>query len=209
VPRKESDTSAAPLFDLKTTTAPCVPAIRDKVQQWRDADYPDVTDTNRTLLNFWFRTDHRLPNGRNFAYHYSQQYAVETLIYLYEVAQVRRQKGLIETYATRQDLKLLQYGDFARYCVKMATGSGKTKVMVLAVAWQYFNAVAEARADYARTFLVIAPNVIVYERLRTDFGAAACSGLIRSYPTNSASTGTCSATCGGRPNAPVRSAPCT
>ena len=35
----------------------------------------------------------------------------------------------------------------------MATGSGKTKVMALAVAWQYFNAVAEARDDYAKTFL--------------------------------------------------------
>lgn len=52
----------------------------------------------------------------------------------------------------------------------MATGSGKTKVMALAVAWQYFNAVAEGRDDYARTFLIVAPNVIVFERLRTDFG---------------------------------------
>jgi type III restriction enzyme len=52
----------------------------------------------------------------------------------------------------------------------MATGSGKTKVMALMIAWQYFNAVAEGREDYAQTFLVIAPNVIVFERLRTDFG---------------------------------------
>ena len=41
--------------------------------------------------------------------------------------------------------------------------------MALAIAWQYFNAVAEARDDFAKTFLVIAPNVIVFERLRTDF----------------------------------------
>jgi type III restriction enzyme len=86
-----------------------------------------------------------------------------------EVAKVRRQKALIETYAHRQDLKLLQYDDFARYCVKMATGSGKTKVIALAMAWQFFNAVAEARDDYAKTFLLIAPNVIVFERLRSDF----------------------------------------
>src|SRR5262249_17853467 len=61
---------------------------------------------------------------------------------------------------------------FARYCVKMATGTGKTKVMALAVAWQFFNAVHEHESiakDYARTFLIIAPNVIVFERLRTDF----------------------------------------
>jgi type III restriction enzyme len=51
----------------------------------------------------------------------------------------------------------------------MATGSGKTKVMSLTIAWQFVNAVAEARDDFAKTFLLIAPNVVVFERLRTDF----------------------------------------
>ncbi len=148
-----------------------MPAIREAVDDWRDGGYKGVTDTTRILLNYWFRTDHRLPNGRAFVYHDSQREAIETLIYLYEVAGVRRHKdaGRDTTPARNQDLRLLQYDDFARYCVKMATGSGKTKVMALAIAWQYFNAVAEARDDYARTFLVIAPNVIVFERLRTDF----------------------------------------
>jgi type III restriction enzyme len=82
---------------------------------------------------------------------------------------VRRHKNLVEGFATRSDLHLLQYDDFARYCVKMATGSGKTKAMCLAIAWQFFNAVAEARDDFAKTFLLIAPNVIVFERLRRDF----------------------------------------
>ncbi len=72
-------------------------------------------------------------------------------------------------YSTTSGLKLLQYDDFARYCIKMATGSGKTKVMSLAIAWQYFNALLENGDDYARTFLLIAPNVIVFERLRSDF----------------------------------------
>jgi type III restriction enzyme len=120
-------------------------------------------------LNYWFLTDHRLPSGRKFAYHYFQREAVETLLYLYEVAKIRRHKQLIEGFATRGDLQLLQHDDFARYCVKMATGSGKTKVIALAIAWQFFNAVAEARDDFAKIFLVIAPNVIVFERLRTDF----------------------------------------
>ena len=150
-------------------TAPLVPGIREKVKAWRDGGYKGISDTTRILLNYWFYTDHRLPNGRKFAYHYFQREAVETLIYLYEVAKVRRHKNLVETFATRSDLRLLQYDDFARYCVKMATGSGKTKVMSLAIAWQFFNAVAEARDDFAKTFLLIAPNVIVFERLRTDF----------------------------------------
>jgi len=51
----------------------------------------------------------------------------------------------------------------------MATGSGKTKVMALAIVWQYFNAVREDDEQYAKTFLVLAPNVIVFERLKEDF----------------------------------------
>jgi len=66
-------------------------------------------------------------------------------------------------------LRLLQYDDYPRYCIKMATGSGKTKVIGLAVAWQYFNAVLEDADAYAKTSLIIAPNVIVFERLWTDF----------------------------------------
>lgn len=81
---------------------------------------------------------------------------------------------MIETYAKSAtqmggQLRLLQYDDFPRYCLKMATGSGKTKVISLAIVWQYFNAVLENDAEYARTSLVIAPNVIVFERLKLDF----------------------------------------
>ena len=126
-------------------------------------------------MNYWFHNDHRLTNNRKFAYHYFQREAVETLVYLYEVAKARSHKALVEGFATRTDLRLLQHDQFARYAVKMATGSGKTKVMSLAVAWQFFNAVAEGRDDFAKTFLLLAPNVIVFERLRTDSRAGASS----------------------------------
>jgi type III restriction enzyme len=174
MPRKKQTTSKAQTSFVEPTpkTAPCVPAIRRAVDEWRIKDYAGVSDTTRILLNFWFKTDHRLSNGHKFAYHKSQQEAIETLIYLYEVANVRRHKTLVETYAgSNKGLRLLQYDDFARYCIKMATGSGKTKVIALAIAWQYFNSVAEARDDYARTFLLFAPNVIVFERLRHDFAS--------------------------------------
>src|SRR6516165_9329500 len=157
------------LLEARVSTAPLVPGVREAVKAWRDGGYKGISETTRILLNYWFLTDHRQPDGRKFKYHYFQQEAVETLIYLYEVAEIRRHKGLVETFATRGDLRLLQYDDFARYCSKMATGSGKTKVVSLAIAWQFFNAVAEARDDFATTFLLIAPNVIVFERLRTDF----------------------------------------
>jgi len=169
-PRKKSPDKQQEFFEPDLKTAPCVPAITQAVDQWRAKNYEGITETTRILLNYWFHTDHRLPDGRPFKYHDSQRRAIETLIYLYEVAAVRRHKDLLVRYAgSNQNLRLLQYDDFARYCIKMATGSGKTKVMALAIAWQFFNAVAEPRDDYARTFLVIAPNVIVFERLRIDF----------------------------------------
>jgi type III restriction enzyme len=178
--RLKSDVDQLGLLEARVATAPCVPGIRQKVNEWRGFElkpemkvnwpsggYRGVTETTETLLKHWFYTDHIRP--RKFRYHYFQQEAIETLIYLYEVAKIRLHKNLVETFATRSDLRLLQYDNFARYAEKMATGSGKTKVMSLAIAWQFFNAVAEAREDFAKTFLLIAPNVIVFERLRIDF----------------------------------------
>lgn len=176
MPRQRKTTSSQiPLLEVATKTAPCVPAIKDAVRSWSAGGYRGATATTKTLLNYWFRADHRLPNGEKFAYYPFQREAIETLIYLYEVAKVRRHAPMIETYAKSAtqmggQLRLLQYDDFPRYCLKMATGSGKTKVMSLAIAWQYFNAVLESDAEYARTSLIIAPNVIVFERLKLDFG---------------------------------------
>ncbi len=160
------------LFDLTLylRTAPCVPALRKLLTEWRDNGYQGITRTTRTLLNYWFFTDHKLPNGQLFKYLDAQREAIETLIYVYEVAKVRTRKDLLEKYApANSQVRLPAYDEFARYCTKMATGSGKTKVMSLAIVWQYFNAVRENEDDYAKTFLIIAPNVIVYERLKTDF----------------------------------------
>jgi type III restriction enzyme len=168
--KKRTATDELKLLEARVKTAPCVPAIRKAVAEWRDANYKGATETSRLLLNYWFKTDHKLPNGQRFTFYHAQREAIETLIYLYEVARVRRHKDLLERFSTvSEELRLLQYDEFTRYCVKMATGSGKTKVMALAIAWQYFNAVAEGRDDYAKTSLLIAPNVIVFERLRTDF----------------------------------------
>jgi len=63
----------------------------------------------------------------------------------------------------------LPQSDHCRYAVKMATGSGKTLVMAMAVAWSYFHKKLERDSSLSKTFLIIAPNVIVFERLREDF----------------------------------------
>jgi type III restriction enzyme len=173
--KKQSDPTQAELLDItaRLRTGPCVPALREAVKAWKTGGYKGITDTTRILLNYWFETDHKLPSGLAFKYHPSQREAIETLIFVWEFEKVRTRKSLLERYAQNlRDLRLPPYDDFARYCIKMATGSGKTKVMALAVAWQFLNSAREAdqvSKDYARTFLLIAPNVIVLERLKTDF----------------------------------------
>ncbi len=173
------------LFDIRErlSTAPCVPAIRNAVAAWKAGGYKGITKTTRELLNYWFYADHKTQNGSLFRYYDSQQEAIETLIYVYEIEKIRSRKALLERFAlSGSDLRLPPYNDFARFCIKMATGSGKTKVMALAIAWQYFNAVRENDKDYAKTFLIIAPNVIVFERLKTDFESGAIFRTDPLYP---------------------------
>ncbi len=170
--KKKTSTTQPDLINIEDVlrTAPCVPAVRIAVDAWREGGYKGVTPTTLELLNYWFRTDHLLSNGQQFRYHRAQREAIETLIFLYEVAMVRSRKGLLESYAQHsRDLRMPPYDDFARYCVKMATGSGKTMVMAMAVVWQFANASREDEKQYAKTFLMLAPNVIVFERLKTDF----------------------------------------
>lgn len=179
-PRGKVEPEQTSLLEARVTTAPCVPAIRKAVKDWRKSKYRKASEVTRTLLNYWFGADHRLPNGQRFAYYYSQREAIETLVYLYEVEKIRRHKDLLESFAPNiPGIHLLQHDLFPRYAIKMATGSGKTKVISLTVAWHYFNAIVEGSSDFASTFLVLAPNVIVFDRLRADFGG---SRIFRSDP---------------------------
>lgn len=66
------------LLEARVNTAPLVPGIREKVNLRRDGGCKGISETTRILLNHWFLTDHRLPNGRKFAYHPFQREAVET-----------------------------------------------------------------------------------------------------------------------------------
>jgi type III restriction enzyme len=174
--RKKSVNDDQPtLLDItaKLRSGACVPALREAIKSWKAAGRKGITDTTRTLLNYWFEASHKTRTGGLFKYYDFQREAIETLIYVWEVEKIRTRKDLLERYAQNvTDLHLPPEDGFARYCTKMATGSGKTKVMALAVAWQYFNARREQdeiAKDYARTFLLIAPNLIVLERLKADF----------------------------------------
>jgi type III restriction enzyme len=66
-----------------------------------------------------------------------------------------------------------------RFVIKMATGSGKTKVMSLALAWSFYHKLYEPDSTLARNFLVIAPNIIVLDRIYKDFQGCASSSKTR------------------------------
>ena len=197
------------LLDARVTTAPCRagnPQGRRGVAG-REVQGRDATRA-RLLLNHWFETDHRLPGWRRFpVLRLSARRDRDARLPLRGARNPPTPRSLEKFAPNIPGIHVLQYDDFARYAIKMATGSGKTKVMSLAIAWQYFNAVAEGRDDYARSFLVVAPNVIVFERLRADFAAGGSSGSIPSSRRSCASSGTSSATCAATPSAPAPRAP--
>src|SRR2546423_1663254 len=121
--KKKENPDQKDMFNIQEqlSTAACVPAIRTAVKAWRASGNKGITDTTNELLNFWFLTDH----DHGFRFHTAQREAIETLIYIFEVEKVRSRKALLEKYAfNTKDLRLPPYDDFARYCVKMATGSG-------------------------------------------------------------------------------------
>ncbi len=152
---------------------PLVAELRKKVRDWRLADYEGASDTSRALLKWWFFNDHPMqtPTGETFLfqYYFAQREAVETIIWLYEVAKARDKYDLIRFDVSGAVSPAMFDESWTRYVVKMATGSGKTKVLSLILAWSYFHKLYEADSLLARNFLVIAPNIIVLDRIRADF----------------------------------------
>jgi type III restriction enzyme len=153
--------------------------LRAAVREWREAFYIGASDTTIQLLNHWFNRAHRktTPDGEEFEfrYYFCQREAIETLIYLKEVRRIECLSQLIAefggTNAELQALGITEEEDaWSRYAFKLATGAGKTKVMSLCIVWSYFHALRESDSEMARHFVVIAPNLTVYERLKDDFG---------------------------------------
>jgi type III restriction enzyme len=154
--------------------------LRQAVTEWRHTDYGfGCSDTSRELLLHWFGRDHRLttPEGDHVPFHYyfCQREAIETLIYLLEVRGLTSLSAMTAEFAgSDADLASLGINPkedlWPRYAFKVATGAGKTKIMSLAVVWSYFHSLRENDSPLARHFLIIAPNLTVFERLKEDFG---------------------------------------
>ena len=152
---------------------PLVAELREKVKEWRDKNYAEASDTSKALLNWWFKEEHILPdkNGAtyNFRYYFAQREALETVVWLYEVAKVKDKYDLIRYNSTGVLSPQMFTEEWLRFVIKMATGAGKTKVMSLVVAWAYFHKKYEQDSKLAKNFLLITPNVIVFERIKSDF----------------------------------------
>lgn len=179
-PEREGD-PAPVVARRRSSKLPVVNTLRDLVRDWRENEYPGASRTSRTLLHFWFERSHRVKNSAgiefDFRYYFCQREAIETLIYLKEVRGTDRVSQLLDEYGgpllKAAALGVPDHEDaWARACFKMATGSGKTKAMALAIAWSYFHALFESDSPMARHFVVIAPGLTVYERLKEDFAGA-------------------------------------
>ena len=152
---------------------PLVAKIRQAVFDWRASGYAGASATSRTLLRHWFETDHLIENADRtlapFRYYFAQREAVETVIWLHEVKQVRDKYDLMRYDSSGAVSTGMFAEDWPRYVLKMATGAGKTKVLSLLIAWSFFHKLYEDGSQLSRNFLVIAPNIIVLDRLRADF----------------------------------------
>jgi len=152
---------------------PLVAELRRKVKEFRDGGYGGATDTSRSLLNWWFKTPHLLPKADGtmveFEYFFAQREALETIIYLYDVAGVKDKHDLMRYDASGLVSGSMFDETWRRFVVKMATGSGKTKVLSLVLAWSFYHKLYEPESELARNFLVITPNIIVLDRVYRDF----------------------------------------
>ncbi len=151
---------------------PLVPELRKLVKKFRESNYEGATDTSKSLLNWWFKTPHLIQKGdttNEFRYFFSQREALETIVYLIDVKKVKDKFDLIR-FDNSGAVSANMFDEvWKRFVVKMATGAGKTKVISLALAWSYFHKLYEPESPMARNFLVIAPNIIVLDRIYKDF----------------------------------------
>ncbi len=157
----------------KKLMPPLVPKIRRLVKEWRDNGYAGASPTTRALLRWWFVDEHVQwqsdGTAKVFRYYFAQREAVETAIYLYEVEGVRNPGDLMKHDSSGRVSSGMFDETWLRLVLKMATGSGKTKVLSLLITWSYFHRKYEPESTLSKNFLVITPNIIVLDRIRSDF----------------------------------------
>ncbi|SHE34562.1 type III restriction enzyme [Marinitoga hydrogenitolerans DSM 16785] len=142
---------------------------------WESGEFLElVTPTTKDLLTFWFCEPHT--TNREINFHRGQKQAILNTIYLHEILKV---ETVLDIYQKVDKMLLNEINiellakekyQFAKYAIKMATGTGKTWVMNAFLIWQYLNAINNnENKRYSKNFLFIAPGLIVYERLLDSY----------------------------------------
>ena len=132
--------------------------IRRRVALWRTGGYVGVTQTTARLIAYWID-----PNREKKLF-FCQNEALETAIYIVEVAK-KYGDAWIEN-AIREGNDTSNPG-LPRMAFKMATGSGKTVVMAMLIAWHTLNKRANSQdARFSNTFLIVTPGITIRDRLR-------------------------------------------
>lgn len=134
-----------------------------------------VTPVTAELLRFWFQQDYCELRELNF--HAGQRAAILHIIYAHEVLGTTRLRDLYEIVAPEAMLEGGVLGEVTRdrhdhpkYAAKMATGTGKTWVLNALLVWQYLNKLANPQDPrFSSNFLLVAPGLIVYDRLLDSF----------------------------------------
>lgn len=138
---------------------PLVNQIRPRVRQWREDGYPGASSITKRLLEYW-------QDPEEFAirrFFFCQMEAAETIMWLTEAPPDRHTGVDIPSDGSA----------FVRQCCKMATGSGKTIVMAMLIAWHILNKVANPQdARFSKNVLVVAPGLTVKQRLSVLYPSA-------------------------------------
>jgi len=146
------------------SNAPFINKVREEIFEWRKFGYDGISETSKFLLDYWFNTEHK----NDFRYYLGQRESVESVIYLYEYKKIRENKDLLrlDSWGITEDFI---NDDWLRFVIKQATGTGKTKVLALIIAWSFFHKKYENNSELSNNFLLISPNTIVLDRLKNDF----------------------------------------
>lgn len=133
-------------------TIDLVNKIRERVKKWREEGYPNCTGITRKLLQYWHDFDQR--DQRFF---FCQLEAIETAIWLNEAPENLKQGIYFDNDGSTWN----------RLCMKLATGTGKTVVMAMLIAWQSLNKISNPQDKrFSKNILVIAPGLTVRDRLQ-------------------------------------------
>lgn len=163
IPKPKSKSAQSSFFDEFNQTEERKPnefinRLRNEVRIWRLGGYAQISNTSRRLLEYWTNPK------RERRLYFCQIEAIETAIYLTEVLPSNDPGHIIQRLHQGNEEA---NQDLFRIAFKMATGSGKTLVMAMLIAWQTLNKIANPQDErFSDTFLIVTPGITIRDRLR-------------------------------------------